>query len=155
MLEREQRSLIDALSRLSGTAEWGVKAYLGARDEAPAEPVAAGSPASGTEYLDRMRDKRDAVGAARRAIDASVEEIHSRLSDQALDAVFCPAQDPRLTGEEREMVLNAAYLVPTAHTEEFRALVGTLGRRHAHEGLALELTGPWPAYHFAGPGTAG
>jgi hypothetical protein len=154
MLEREQRSLIDALSRLSGTAEWGVKAYLGARDEAPAKPAAAGSPASGMDYLTRKRDRRDAVDAARRAIDASVEQIHGRLSEHALDAVFCPAQDPRLTGEEREMVLNAAYLVPEARTEEFRALVGTLSRRHAQEGIALELTGPWPAYHFAGSAAA-
>jgi hypothetical protein len=48
------------------------------------------------------------------------------------------------------MILNAAYLVPEARTEEFQSLVRTLSRRHAPEGLALELTGPWPAYHFAG-----
>jgi hypothetical protein len=150
MLEREHRSLAEALRRLSGTAEWGVKAYLGARGEAPAEPVAAGSPASGMDYLTRKRDQREMAVAAHRAVDASVEQIHDRLSEHALGAVLSPAQDPRLSGEEREMVLNAAYLVPEARTEEFQSLVRTLSRRHAPEGLALELTGPWPAYHFAG-----
>jgi hypothetical protein len=154
MLERERGSLADALRRLSGTAEWGVKAYLGAGGEAPTEPVAAASPASGTDYLVRKRDERDATDAARRAADATVELIHGRLSEHALDAVLSPAQDPALSGEEREMVLNAAYLVPDARTEEFRSLVSTLSRRHASEGLVLELTGPWPAYHFSGSAAA-
>jgi hypothetical protein len=152
MLAREQRSLDDTLKRLTGAAEWGVKAYLGARREAR-EPVAAGAPASGMDYLAQKRERRDAIDAAARAVDASLAQIHGRLSEQALDAVYCPAQDPRLSGDEREMILNAAYLVPNARVEDFRSLVGALGRRHAQEGIALELSGPWPAYHFAASAT--
>jgi hypothetical protein len=152
MLERERRPLAHTLRRLSGTAEWGVKAYLGAGREAPAETAAR--PASGLEYLARKRDARDAAEIARSAADAAVEEIHGRLSELALDAMVCPAQDPLLSGEEREMVLNAAYLVPDGRTEELRSLVDSLDRRHAADGLALELTGPWPPYHFAGSAAA-
>jgi hypothetical protein len=42
------------------------------------------------------------------------------------------------------MVLNASYLVERERTADFAGLVDALGR----DGLALELTGPWPAYHF-------
>jgi hypothetical protein len=159
MLERERRPLAEAIDRLSGTAEWGVKAYhLGAGSKAPAQPAAAtprgGKPASGMDYLARKRDQRDAADAARQATDTTVEGIHRRLSGLARDAVLNPPQDPRLTGREHEMVLNAAYLVPSARTDEFQSLVRGLTSRYAPEGLELALTGPWPAYHFAGSAAA-
>jgi hypothetical protein len=154
MLERERAPLADALHRLSGTTEWGVKAYLGAGDEAPADTAAAPGSASGVDYLARKRDQRDAADAAQRAADATVEKIHRRLSELAIDAVLSPPQDPRLSGQTREMLLNAAYLVPKARTDEFQSLVRILTRRHAPDGIVVELTGPWPAYHFAGSAAA-
>jgi hypothetical protein len=45
-------------------------------------------------------------------------------------------------------VLNGAYLVPREEEAGFGALVEDLRRRHERDGIALELTGPWPAYHF-------
>jgi hypothetical protein len=152
MLERERAALADALDRLSGTAEWGVKAYLGARGEAPEQPAPAppaGRPASGIDYLARKRDQRNAAAAARESGDDAVEDIHRRLCDLALDAVLSAPHDPRLTGREHE-ILNASYLVPSARTDEFQSLVRGLTHRHEQDGLVLELTGPWPAYHFAG-----
>jgi hypothetical protein len=46
------------------------------------------------------------------------------------------------------MVLNAAYLVADERAEEFAAAV--TGLAAAHPGVQLALTGPWPAYSFAG-----
>jgi hypothetical protein len=154
MLDGGRRPLTDALARLRGKAEWGVKAYLdaGGVEEAPAGRARGAG--SGMDYLARKRDERDVAEAARRAVDATVELIYGDLRAQAVDAVLSPAQDPRLSGEQREMILNAAYLVSEAHTEQFRSLVAGLARRHARDGLVLELTGPWPAYHFAGSAAA-
>jgi hypothetical protein len=154
MLERERRPLADALHRLSGTTEWGVKVYIGAGGEAPAQTAAAPGSAPGIDYLARKRDQRDAAEAARRAAQDSVEQIHRRLSEHAVDAVLSPVQDQRLSGAAGEMLLNAAYLVPNARTDDVRSLVRDLARRHAPDGLVLELTGPWPAYHFAGSAAA-
>jgi hypothetical protein len=154
MLGHERRSLADALRRLSGAAEWGVKAYLGAAGDPPAATAPAPTPASGIDYLARKRGERDAAGAARQAAGATVELIHGRLSELALDAVLSRPQDPRLSGEQRDMVLNGAYLVPEGRSAEFRSIVGSLSRRHAPDGLELELTGPWPAYHFTGSAAA-
>jgi hypothetical protein len=150
MLDRERTSLADALRRVGGKAEWGVKAYVDAADAAPAPAAPARVAGSGLDYLTRKRGERDAADAARRSVDATVALIDDGLRAHAVAAVLSPAQDPRLSGERREMVLNAAYLVPDAHSAEFRSLVRGLARRHARDGLALELTGPWPAYHFAG-----
>jgi Gas vesicle synthesis protein GvpL/GvpF len=152
MLERERRTLADTLHRLDGTAEWGVKAYLVAAQDTPAEKV--GAPASGTEYLTRKHDERDAAQAARRAADTAVELIHGRLSEHAVDAVLNRVQDRQLSGHEHEMVLNAAYLVPDGRIADFQSLFQDVSRRHAADRLLFELTGPWPAYHFAGASPA-
>jgi hypothetical protein len=77
-----------------------------------------------------------------------VAEIHARLSERAAAAALSRPQDRRLSGREAEMVLNAAYLVPTEEADAFRGVVEELGREHDPDGLQLELTGPWPPYHF-------
>jgi hypothetical protein len=148
MLEREGPVLTSALRRLERTEEWGVKAFL----RAPAHAAAAEDPtaaaASGTDYLSRKREQRDAVDAGREASDAVVMGIHARLAERAAAAVLSRPQDRRLSGRDAEMVLNAAYLVPCEGVDAFRSVVEQLARPHEPEGLELELTGPWPPYHF-------
>lgn len=144
MLDRERESLAAAIDRVDGMQEWGVKAFLHA-----AAPVAAATaPATGTEYLRRMRERRDADDAGREAGETVVAEIHARLTESAAAAVLSRPQDRRLSGRDAEMVLNAAYLVPAEGAGTFGRSVEELARRHEQDGVELELTGPWPAHHF-------
>jgi hypothetical protein len=140
MLAREAPALTDALGRLTGMQEWGVKAYLAARAPAAKAPA----PATGAEYFSRMREKRDATDAR----DDVIVAVHAALAERAADAVLSRPQDRRLSGRDADMALNAAYLVPTAGADAFRTTFETLERRHADDGLELELTGPWPPHHF-------
>jgi hypothetical protein len=149
MLARENDHLMAALRRLRGTAEWGVKAYAVGRVDGEG---AAAKPSSGTDYLSRKRADRDAAAIAQGAVDAVVESVHARLRDQAADAVLSLPQTGPLSTHEGEMVLNAAYLVGDADVPGFSALVDELAGRHGQDGLELELTGPWPAYHFSESG---
>jgi hypothetical protein len=145
VLEREREPLTDALRRLRGMAEWGVKGYaVGAGDR-----VTGAEPATGTEYLSRRRDERAAAEAARQTLDAVVDEVHARLCERADAAVLSPLQAGDLTGREAEMVLNGAYLVADAGVDDFHRLVAELDGRHRRDGMQLELTGPWPAFHFS------
>jgi hypothetical protein len=146
MLDREGPALTATLHRLEGMQEWGVKGFL----RAPA--VVGGdddTPSSGLEYLSRKRERRDAAEAGRDETDAVVAEIHAGLAERAGSATLGRPQDRRLSGRETEMVLNAAYLVPADAAGAFRQIVEELGRRHEPDGVELELTGPWPPYHFA------
>jgi Gas vesicle synthesis protein GvpL/GvpF len=144
MLARERVHLVDALRRLEGMAEWGVKAYA----VGPAERAAPG-PSSGTEYLSRKRADRDAAEIVRQMQDAAIAGVHARLRELAADAVLSPPHSGQLAEREGEMVLNAAYLVADADADGFHALVAHLARSHRSEGVELEVTGPWPAYHFS------
>lgn len=147
MLDREGLGLTAALDRLDGMQEWGVKAFL--REPAAVSPDApSAEPPTGTEYLSRKREQRDAVDAARTEIETVVAGIHARLAERAAAATLSRPQDRRLSGHDAEMVLNAAYLVPREGTEAFRKAVEELGRRHEADGLDLESTGPWPPHHF-------
>jgi Gas vesicle synthesis protein GvpL/GvpF len=144
MLDREQPALTAALDRLDGTQEWGVKVFLAT----PAAVGAAAEPApeSGTDYLSRKRGQREAAEAHRDKTDAVVAGIHAQLAECAAAAVLSRPHDRRLSGRDAEMVLNGAYLVPTTGRDRFRGVVEQLRRQH--DALDLELTGPWPPYHF-------
>jgi hypothetical protein len=146
MLQREGLALRASLDRLDGMEEWGVKAF----QRVPASASAAEQPpASGAEYLNRRRERRDAADAEREQSEALIAEIHARLAEGAAGAALGRPQDRRLSGRNAEMLLNAAYLVPASKVDEFRLLAEELGRRHEPDGVELELTGPWPPYNFA------
>ncbi|MDQ1506030.1 MAG: hypothetical protein QOD57_3757 [Actinomycetota bacterium] len=147
MLVRQHVHLTAVLQRLQGMAEWGVKAYVVG---GPGGETAAAGPASGTEYLRRRRAERDASAMAQQTLDAALDGLHGRLRQRAADAVLNPPPPRDLwSAGQGEIVLNAAYLVADGDVDGFCALVADLAGRHRSDGVELELTGPWPAYHFS------
>lgn len=154
MLERRRESLIQALHGLDGRLEWAVKVLVerdrlmdAARPQAneAAEPARSGE---GGAYLTRRRDERGLREAASRLGADTARQVHARLQDWAIDARTRPPQNRELSGHEGEMVLNAAYLVERARTEELRQIVSELEEHHRELGARIELSGPWPPYNF-------
>jgi hypothetical protein len=141
MLRERESHFVSTLARLRDMTEWGVKAFVTQAEAAPEV-----RPASGTEYLARRRAQRERAETTIGAAEAAAAEIHSMLGARAAASTLAAPQDRRLTGRTTEMVLNGAYLVARLEVPEFRRLV------EAQRGgvLELELTGPWPPYHFAG-----
>ncbi|WP_181797864.1 GvpL/GvpF family gas vesicle protein, partial [Streptomyces sp. WELS2] len=74
--------------------------------------------------------------------------LHERLSAHAEDFRLHPPQNSALSRASGLNVLNAAYLVTRAHSEEFVELVDRTKDEEA--GFRVELTGPWAAYSFTG-----
>jgi hypothetical protein len=156
MIEREHAGLVDALERLEGRQEWGVKLIVdrSALDQAARAriPEAAAKTetggGSGGAYMLRRRLERQVREAADRLADELTEDVHARLQDWASDAVLNPPQNRELSGHEGEMLLNGAYLVEDERVEALRELVAELEERHRELGARLELTGPWPPYNF-------
>jgi len=149
MLESETTTLAAALRRLTGSQEWGVKAFASTPVAATADEP---SPVSGTAYLTLKRERRDAADDEREATETAVASIHAQLAERARAAVVSAPQDRSLSGHDAEMLLNGSYLVPADGAEAFHLLVDQLAREH---GLELELTGPWPPYHFVDSPTDG
>jgi hypothetical protein len=143
-----------ALSLVSARSEWGVKAYAvkpGDLAGEPGHPVAGREgPATGpgAAYLQRRRAQLTASKDARREALASARTVYAELGRFAVSSRLYPPQAPDLAGEETPMVLNAAYLVADERAGEFAAAMADLTARHRF--VQLTLTGPWPAYSFAG-----
>jgi hypothetical protein len=142
MLEREHDALTDALGRLAGRQEWGVKVLLDRHRDAPAGEEAQG----GLAYLARRREQLAAREEARGLAAELADQVDGALRVVAVDAVRLPSQNRELSGHEGDMVLNAAYLV--CDPGELRACVQTLQERYAPQGASIHLTGPWPPYNF-------
>ena len=165
MLESSAAMFEDALGRLEGKAEWGVKvvaerarleehARSGSEEARALAGEASGKPEGGA-YLARKKLAAVIRDEADRLLDSVVRETHARLEEWAAASVVLPAQSRELAGYSGEMVFNGAYLVEDERRETFAALVEELGTQYGQLGLAFELTGPWPAYNFAGTAESG
>ncbi len=155
MLADRGAAFQEALTRVSGRKEWGVKAYAARRPGGERSPaVNAAAPAgrepagAGAAYLRRRRDQLTAEQDFRHQMAASAENIHAQLSRYAAGARLHPPQAPQLTENKAAMLLNAAYLLEDGNGEEFAAAVAALAEQYP--AVQLELTGPWPPYSFAG-----
>jgi hypothetical protein len=149
MLQERADELRGALSLISARREWGVKAYA----VKPAKPAPdPGRPAAGpgAAYLQRRRAQLTAGQDARREALASAQAVYAELSRLAVATRLYPPQAPDLAGQAAPMVLNAAYLVADERAREFGAAVAEVSTRHRF--VQVTLTGPWPAYSFAGQG---
>jgi hypothetical protein len=144
MLAAEAHRFALVLARVHDKTEVGVKGFAGTR---PTQ-VDDDHPTSGTEYLARRRSQQARAEEERHELDMAAADVHVELSGRADAAALNQPQDRRLSGRDAEMVLNGAYLVARHEAASFAALVEDLGRRFAETGLTLELTGPWPPYHF-------
>ena len=144
MLEREHDALVEALGRLEGREEWGVKVLLDRDRLVPAADEATEE--GGLAYLARRRQQLAAREEARGVTAQLVDQVDGALRVVAVDAVRLPAQNRELSGHSGDMVLNAAYLV--CDPAELRACVEALQQRYEAQGVRIELTGPWPPYNF-------
>lgn len=140
------RDLLDeVLDRIEGRREWSVKVISPKRSAQgpPAETPAT----SGADYLRRKKVEAHQRDTWESAARHAAETIHDTLSRQSVASRTLPPQDPRLTGLEGTMVLNAAYLVDSAGGSGFLEAVDACAS--LQEQLNVEVRGPWPPYSFA------
>ena len=146
MLGEQRPRFEQALARIHGHEEWGVKMFrAGGADDSSDQPA----PTSGREYLARRSEQARTREESANRRQAVVLEVHEALAHAATHAVVNAPQDSALSGRREPMTLNAAYLVARHHRDEFLELAEALHDRVTADGLTLEVTGPWPAYNFA------
>ena len=146
LLDDRGGQIRQALARVAGHAEWGVKVYGDSRRLSPEpEPITAGSP--GTAYLRQRNRQWHGAEQAARQLAAHTGRIHDTLAARATAVHTHRPQDPRLSGHSGIMLSNTAYLVADRECAGFTAAAEQLGA--AVTGVEVEVAGPWPAYSFA------
>jgi gas vesicle protein GvpL/GvpF len=147
-VQRTRRRLDRLIARVGGRQEWGVRLAL---DEGRAFRALAGATgatragSTGTGFLLKKKQERDAVHRLRRGAGAEADRLFQRLARLADDA---RRQTPGQGVAAVRVILDAAFLVRSGRAAAFRAAAARLGRRLAGSGYHLTLSGPWPPYTF-------
>jgi hypothetical protein len=126
-VEARGEELREALARVRGCVELGLRVLAGTADRTRAAPE------SGREYLRARLSERQRGEELAEELDAPL----AALSRAATRSVLATPQ----------LVLSAAYLVPREELDEFRKAVGSVQSRHPE--LSVACTGPWAPYSFA------
>ena len=88
------------------------------------------------------RDMTSWLKETERDIVSLVREVSDRFSS-------CRLQSREVTGKDEEMFFHSALLVPDRSATIMQSLTHEWNERREALGLRMELSGPWPPYHFA------
>jgi hypothetical protein len=159
-VEQMGGGIAHVLDRLADKEEWAAKVFIDAAKAREwllaTDPVLAarrrdlpGSP--GRRYLQAKRVDAE-VDAVLRHWRASVaEEIQGELRCAAMAVFPLKLQPKNVSGRSTDMALNLAMLVKHDQVAALEARVRGLSGVYAGRGITLEVTGPWPPYHFCPP----
>ena len=138
------RSRLASLKRmfaaLRGLEEWGVRIIAG---EVAAE--AARTLESGLDYLQlkkRLHGRPEAPSrATMRAVNGALRSL-GRLASKTRKEMFPPP------GQGRPYVSGASFLVKAKRRAAWTKEADRIAAALAAQGHRLEMSGPWPPYHF-------
>jgi hypothetical protein len=159
MLAERQTALSGIIERLREREEWGVNLYcdrtklmssitsLSSRLRELAADASKASP--GQSYLMQKNIEALRIDEARAEINRIVNEVETTLQRQSDDGRRLRVLKVEAT-EFGELKGKFAFLVNRSGFAEFKATAERLAGDYEAAGLRLELTGPWPAYNFAG-----
>jgi len=146
------------LSKFRGRAEWGLKAYVDNHEfkkhlvqiESPPKNLEEekGKLSKGAAYLlGRRMEEESKVNVSARLTKAS-EGIFQEAGEYAYESKLNKTLPQKLTGKNKEMILNTAYLIEKGKVARFCKQVKKLIEKYESMGIEIELSGPWPPYSF-------
>jgi hypothetical protein len=143
------------LRRFRQRREWGVKLYWKKsprenmlRHDGPAAPHYAAAAPSGTGYLAQKKSELAERRELRAGVHQTLQTVEQRLSAKAEDYRRIRTLPSELTGRSEEMVFNAAFLLSSSAQESWSEIIERVRQEVSGKGLLLELSNPWPPYHF-------
>jgi hypothetical protein len=157
-LEENRRTLLDALDRVEGAREWGVKIFcdrqaLCRHVEATSSAVRAaqGKLSEATEgraFFMRRQIARLGEEEVQRAIAQKIDASRQSLGNAARADRALKLQPASVHGCADEMVWNGALLVARSAEQRLLSMVDGLEQADAQQGFHYEVTGPWPPFSF-------
>ena len=141
----------------AGRKEWTLRGYVNMQEArsgvmatrlaAEKEQLAGMTP--GKRYFLEQKIK----GAADKDVKDWLKEIGRDILNVAKKTSMgfseCRLQSRDVTGRDEEMFFHGALLVPDASVKAMKGGINEWNKCHQVQGLTLEISGPWPPYHFA------
>jgi hypothetical protein len=145
------------LDHVADKEEWAVKGFVDlaragasllATDPVLRERCRRLPKPPGARYLQEKRLRGEAATQAKLWCRTVAEQVTVELNRRALQACPVRLQSRSVSGRDADMVLHCAFLLAGSGVLRFRRCVERMGSAYAEQGLALELTGPWPPHNF-------
>jgi hypothetical protein len=133
---------------LAGTGPFSGGKPPSANQRRPENMVLSPSVTPGTSYLTQKRAQRDSRRELRANVHQTIQNVEQRLAGKAEHCCRIRNLLSDLTGRDEEMVFNAAFLLPSSALASWLETVQNVDREVSSKGLVLEVSGPWPPYHF-------
>ncbi len=147
-MTRQMVQLHDALRRVAGCVEWGVRVTRALAAPAPASnPTRTPQGAGGRAFLEAKAQQRRAVRDAAASLDEDVRALSATLDGMTRDVRYRADE----TGVGAPLLLDAAYLVSRDGESRFRSQLRAKARPLLARGCRVTVTGPWPPYSFVSP----
>lgn len=128
-------------AELRGLEEWGVRIIVGEAERRAARPLV-----SGRDYLE---SRKRLIAQTAKPPRAVVREANSALKtlEHLASKVRKEAFPP--SGAGRPFVTGASFLVKAQRRNQWKKQAARLADSLGRHGHRLEVSGPWPPYHFA------
>lgn len=158
LLQENEEKFKQFLARYVGKAEWGLKVYADTQDvikylvqnESKFQNMEEQRKklSRGAAYLFGRKVENELKNDAFAQLASITEALFHEMEKDAYEARLNKTLPQKLTSRNKEMILNAAYLVEKESGEYFRTQGKKLQERYKVAGLELEISGPWPPYSF-------
>jgi hypothetical protein len=142
---RRRRWLRKLFQRLRGVEEWGVRITLNPEGER-AGPRAP----SGRNYLLAKKRLLDSENVPDRHVLRKANAALKKLGGLATNVRKEAFPPP---GRNRPYVAGASFLVPLKKRTRWKKEVARLAAGLRKDGHRLDVSGPWPPYHFSSAGS--
>ncbi|CAM3841253.1 GvpL/GvpF family gas vesicle protein [Alkalicoccus chagannorensis] len=155
-----QDAMHELFEELEGTEEWSIKLFVDKDQyntymkndsdllqdrikEIEAMP-------KGKQFFEKRKLKEWLENASEEELKKKAHELHEQLQQLTKKASSKKNWSRQASGRKEEMFWNGVYLLAgEEQLKEVEALVRSFQDDYEHQGIIVEATGPWPAYHFA------
>jgi len=154
-MREHQPTLLQHLLCLGDRQEWAGKLYASKPTvpDAPTRPApvalhAKSGLSKGAHYLERKRADYQRRSEMRASLPQGVSAVESALKERADECRRVRTLPAHARWRREKMLWNAALLISPATVYLLLSVAERVGRAARSRGLLLEITGPWPPYHF-------
>lgn len=146
------------LEYLTGREEWGVKAYLDQKvfdvfiesgnEELLAKRREAEALPKGLSFFARKKVASKIDEIKERELNRIINEIYESLAESGVGLHKAKILEKDFTLMTEEMILNGFYLIEESRLIEFKGKAEEFREKFNQCGIKIEMSGPWPSYHF-------
>ncbi|WP_174615701.1 GvpL/GvpF family gas vesicle protein [Virgibacillus ihumii] len=154
----ELNGLFESFERINGKEEWNLKIYC--NDDKLKETVNERNPvinekraeirklSPGRQFFEKKKIEQLVNKELEKERDKLCEQIHNEFKLMAAQADVKKTLGKDVTGRKERMGWNSVYLVAVSDVNLFLEKIERKEQEMQYSGIQIEITGPWPSYHF-------